>query len=402
MKTSNNKINFYFIILLTILIVYLFNILVFHINFDELIGVKGLLVNYDGGFIRRGLLGEIITSLSLNFSFPIKNIFTLLHLINYILFFFFNYYLFKKFKKNFLFYFFIFSPIYLFYPLVAITTKYAEHIIQREAYILTIFLSLVILGLNFKNRNLVLVLSLITIIFSTFLYELTILCYPFFFTIYYIFLKKNNFLINYFEILIALFLCSLLIIFHLLFYGENNLTLMINNLNSNFGFNYKSSDLLYSWLNKDISKQIIFFIDGFKLNYILKYLFYSHPIILLIIINHNFIKDKIYLFLFNISIISFSVVFAIATDWARFVHILYSLCLITFAFYFYSEKKDIFANKGNSVLMKLRINHKIANLMVFIYCIIWNLKHTYWQNHLSYAFFKIIKQNVLYFNELIF
>lgn len=89
MKTSNNKINFYFIILLTILIVYLFNILVFHINFDELIGVKGLLVNYDGGFIRRGLLGEIITSLSLNFSFPIKNIFTLLHLINYILFFFF-------------------------------------------------------------------------------------------------------------------------------------------------------------------------------------------------------------------------------------------------------------------------------------------------------------------------
>ena len=130
--------------MLAISSIYFFNILIFHLNFNELIGIKGLLVNYDGGFIRRGLLGEIITSLSIDYAFELKNLFTFFHSINYIIFFFFNYLLFNQFKRNFLFYFFICSPIYLFYPLVAITTKYAEHIIQREAYLLTIFLSFVI------------------------------------------------------------------------------------------------------------------------------------------------------------------------------------------------------------------------------------------------------------------
>ena len=49
--------------------------------------IKGLLINYDGGFIRRGLLGELITSLSINFNFDIRNIFTFFHIINYLAFF---------------------------------------------------------------------------------------------------------------------------------------------------------------------------------------------------------------------------------------------------------------------------------------------------------------------------
>jgi len=80
MKITNNKINLFSVILLFISFVYLFNIFIFHFNFNELIGIKGLLINYDGGFIRRGLLGEIITSLSLNYGFEIKNIFQQVHL----------------------------------------------------------------------------------------------------------------------------------------------------------------------------------------------------------------------------------------------------------------------------------------------------------------------------------
>jgi hypothetical protein len=402
MKIINYNINLYLIIMLAISSIYFFNILIFHLNFNELIGIKGLLVNYDGGFIRRGLLGEIITSLSIDYAFELKNLFTFFHSINYIIFFFFNYLLFNQFKRNFLFYFFICSPIYLFYPLVAITTKYAEHIIQREAYLLTIFLSFVIFCLKFKNRNFVFIIGLTSIFFVTFLYELTVLCFPFFFTIYYIFLKNNNYPIKYFEIFFALVFCVLIIFFHLFFYGENNLELMIVNLNNNFNLNYKSSDLLYSWLNKDISKQIIFSMDGFKINYIFKYIFYAHPIFLLIFINHKFIRDRIYLSLFNISVLLFMIVFCIATDWARFVHILYSFSLVTFVFYFFHNYKDIFQKAGNLVMNKLRINNNFIHILVFLYCILWNLKHTYWQNHLSYGFFRIIKQNTLYFSELIF
>ena len=155
-------------------------------------------------------------------------------------------------------------------------------------------------------------------------------------------------------------------------------------------------------ITPSISKQIVFFIEGFKSSYILRYLFYAHPIFLLILINFNLTKDKIFLFLFVVSIMLFTIVFAIATDWARFIHILYSLSLITFSLYYLVNDKDVYYNSGNSFLKKFKINITFANIFVVIYCLIWSLKHTYWQNHLSFAILKIFRQNLLYFNELIF
>ena len=402
MKLFDKYQNLFPVLLLFVAILYFFNILIFHMNFNDLIGIKGLLVNYDGGFIRRGLLGEVITSISLSFNYEIKNIFTFLHISNYLIFFYLNYLLFNKFKKNFLFYFFIFSPLYFFYPLIAVTTKFAEHIIQREVYVITFFLTYTYLCLKVQNRNINFIIGIIFLIVLSFLYELTILCFPFFFTIYYIFLKSNKCQIKFYEIFISSLFCLLIIVFHLLNYGESNIELIVNNLNKNFNLNYKSDDLLYSWLNKDISKQIIFFMEGFKVNYILRYMFYAHPIFLLIFINFKFVEDKIFLFLFVTSISLFCILFSIATDWARFIHILYTLALITFIFYHTQNSLDIFLKSGNLFLKKLKVSQIFANTFVIIYCLIWNLKHTYWQNHLSFAFLKIFQQNMLYFNELIF
>ncbi len=402
MKLFDKYQNLFPVLLLFVAILYFFNILIFHMNFNDLIGTKGLLVNYDGGFIRRGLLGEVITSISLSFNYEIKNIFTFFHISNYLIFFYLNYLLLNKFKKNFLFYFFIFSPLYFFYPLIAVTTKFAEHIIQREVYVITFFLTYTYLCLKVQNRNINFIIGVIFLIVLSFLYELTILCFPFFFTIYYIFLKRNKYQIKFYEIFISSLFCLLIIFFHLLNYGESNIELIVNNLNKNFNLNYRSDDLLYSWLNKDISKQIIFFMEGFKVNYILRYIFYAHPIFLLIFINFKFVKDKIFLFLFVASISLFCILFSIATDWARFVHILYTLALITFIFYHTQNSQDIFLKSGNLLLKKLKVNQIFANTFVIIYCLIWNLKHTYWQNHLSFAILKIFQQNMLYFNELIF
>ena len=402
MKLFDKNMNLFLASLLLVASIYFFNILIFHVNFSELISIKGLLINYDGGFIRRGLLGEVITSLSINFNFEIKNIFTFFHIINYLAFFYLNFLLFREFKKNFLFYFFIFSPLYFLYPLVSVTTKYAEIIIQREIYLLTFFLIYAYICLKIKNRNIVYFSGLIFLVFLTFLYELTILCFPFFFTIYYVFVKNNNYQIKYYEVVLASSLCIAIIIFHVFNYGQSNIELIVENLNKNFNLKYKSDDLLYSWLNKDISKQIVFFIEGFKSSYILRYLFYAHPIFLLILINFNITKDKIFLFLFVVSIMLFTIVFAIATDWARFIHILYSLSLITFSLYYLVNHKDVYYNSGNSFLKKFKINITFANIFVVIYCLIWSLKHTYWQNHLSFAILKIFRQNLLYFNELIF
>ena len=122
------KIDLFAYILFFFLVLYFFNIFVIHQNFEEVGSAKLLLLNYDGGFVRRALLGEIVNSISLFLDINFKNVFLIIHIINYLIFFYLNYFFFKKFKKNYVFYFFIFSPLYFFYPLIAVTTKFAEFI----------------------------------------------------------------------------------------------------------------------------------------------------------------------------------------------------------------------------------------------------------------------------------
>ena len=59
------KIDLFAYILFFFLVLYFFNIFVIHQNFEEVGSAKLLLLNYDGGFIRRALLGEIVTNVSL-------------------------------------------------------------------------------------------------------------------------------------------------------------------------------------------------------------------------------------------------------------------------------------------------------------------------------------------------
>ena len=59
------KIDLFAYILFFFLVLYFFNIFVIHQNFEEVGSAKLLLLNYDGGFVRRALLGEIVNSISL-------------------------------------------------------------------------------------------------------------------------------------------------------------------------------------------------------------------------------------------------------------------------------------------------------------------------------------------------
>ena len=84
------KIDIFTALLFFFFTLYLLNLIVLYYNFDSLITSGYLLINYDGGFLRRALLGEVITSISLFFKFPPKNVLIFL----YILFFYLNYFFF--------------------------------------------------------------------------------------------------------------------------------------------------------------------------------------------------------------------------------------------------------------------------------------------------------------------
>ncbi len=387
------KIDLFTCILFFFFILYIFNIFIIHQNFEDLISIKILLINYDGGFIRRGLLGEFITKFSLVIDLSLKDAFLLLHIANYLIFFFLNYLFFKKFKKNYIFYFFVFSPLYLTFTLGDVSSPYAEFLIQREVYLITFFLFFCYLIDQSKKRIVIYFTGLIGIILMSFLYELTIFTYPFFFTAYYFFLKRNNFKINLFETIFAFFICNIIIFLHIDQYGNNDLSLVIENLNDNFNLNYSENDFMFSWMNRGIIQQVNDILANIEFKYVLRYFFYAHPVFLIFYILAKNYNDKNTVYLTGISILSFLLIFAIAIDWARFLHILYffvlflSLLQIKNKNLFFMIAKNDFLSKFNKVTL---------NLLVFFYCTMWTLKHTYWQNHLSYGIFKILKKNLLY------
>ena len=78
------------------------------------------LINYQNGFVRRGLIGELIYLLSTLFNENIQVAFFIIISIICILFYFLNYYFIKDIKLNFIYWLIIFSPLfYLFFVVVS-------------------------------------------------------------------------------------------------------------------------------------------------------------------------------------------------------------------------------------------------------------------------------------------
>ena len=71
-------------------------------------------INYQGGFSRRGFLGEIIFQLSLIFDFELRKGFLFLQILSYFLYFLLIYKFFKNIEGKYLFFLAIFSPIFFF------------------------------------------------------------------------------------------------------------------------------------------------------------------------------------------------------------------------------------------------------------------------------------------------
>ena len=74
-------------------------------------------INYQGGFTRRGFVGEIVFQISQIFNFQLRKVFLALQIILYFGYFFSLYFLFKKIKYNFIFSLAIFSPLFFIFSL---------------------------------------------------------------------------------------------------------------------------------------------------------------------------------------------------------------------------------------------------------------------------------------------
>ena len=113
-KNLNNKIFLSFIIIIVINYIFFTQRIIFRNNPYI---TADWLINYQGGFTRRGLMGEIIFQISQFFDFQLRKIFLISQITIYIGYFYSIYLLFKKIEFHYFFALAIFSPLFFIFSL---------------------------------------------------------------------------------------------------------------------------------------------------------------------------------------------------------------------------------------------------------------------------------------------
>ena len=93
------------------------------------------LISYEGGFVKRGLGGQIILEITKIFKLKLEYATLIIQTLGYFLYFFFFYQFIKKIKINFFWYLIIFMPLLLVYPLVVL-----EALGRKDIFIISFFL----------------------------------------------------------------------------------------------------------------------------------------------------------------------------------------------------------------------------------------------------------------------
>ena len=341
------------------------------------------IINYEGGYIRRGLLGEISINLSNFLDLNIKYVFLLIHLSTYLLFHLIFYKFFTSFKKNYIFYLLCFSPLVFLYPIATF-----EAFARKEIFYITFFLLNCYLAIRINNRNIIFFSTNLFVILSYLIHESSLVFLSFFYLSYFVFLKKNNykkklseFLFIFVIYLILLFLLSLPV-------TDEKLSKMIFMINQNF-FEVTEFSGAITWLQRSASSAFMFLESNYiSFKYILQNILFLHflVIFLYLLYINNFFKTGKYFFIFTIlSFFSPIMLFLVGNDWGRFVYIIYNFCLI-FTFYCLHDDKKIFIKIDKLPIIN-NLNHKVKLFFTISYISLWTPKIFFYDD---FEFFPLI------------
>ncbi len=385
------NINFYIFIYLSVL--FLFSVFFLYQKHDVANDstISEWLINYEGGFTKRGVIGQLSIYLSNFFIIKLRDAIFILQTFLVGTYFFLIYHFLKNIFYNKIFIFAIFTPIFILYPIAEI-----EVLARKEIFIFIYLLVYTFIPIEEKKYK---------FYYKFFLFPVAILIWEpvIFFILFFFFLdlienniKKIN---KLFFFQIILYLPSILLVLYIALnpISEESHNLMRSSLMENFNENcYMSCELLKT--KSSIYQQFQGNFDKYSIEIFVRYILIIiigfGPLFILLF--NSKLKSKIFflskfnnlLFPYLILLSPVILLFAMMYDWGRIVNISYVFSIISFI-YIYKNNLVTLSEKFLSNELLKNINKKIFIFIVIIYCFGWNPKTVITGDVASFPGYKI-------------
>ncbi len=375
------------------------------------------LINYQHGFVRRGLIGEVIYLISKIFNNNFQITFIIIISTVVLFYYYLNYQLLKNIKHNFVTYLIIFSPLfYLFFIVISKIGIKKELILYIYYLVYLISLS----SVNFKikkNWKFIIIFPFLLLNHEGHFFYLPYVIAPLLFLI-----KKKELKILLYQTILLLIISSITMVLLFYFKGTGEHTLIIceslkqyrpakcdwwgpiAGLKTDISISKVGSYLESNITNKSIiDGNYYFYIFNEPLTY-LKFIFYISytffPLYLFLKFfnfrrNYLFNDRKNYLLIYLI-IFTFSLpLFHLAEDWSRWFSIHFHLTALLIFFSIkkgivYVKKKTNFEKINKFLINKKNIKYFI--LCLFLYSTMFHHHHFFWKGvKLKFTYYKVFK-----------
>ena len=336
------------------------------------------MINYQGGFTKRGVIGEICFQVAQFFNIKLRFVIFLFQSIIYSVYIVMIYKYLKNININYLILFVIFSPIFIIYPVAEI-----EVLARKELFIFIGFL----LFLNFSSSrykdNVSLLYNFIVLPILCLIWEPVIFFFPFFLGVLisrFENLNKKNIFKIFVSFLPATALCCFFIFNPI---SEENHKLMVRSLNEIGESCYMSCALLQS--KSTLYQQ--FQANFGKYSFAVFFRYFSIIIIgfgpIFLLSFYSKFKNKNYFFFNKFKNLLFPILtllspvillFAMGSDWGRWVNISYTFTIL---FYFFLIKNNVIIYDQLKIdhLYKRFIKKEYVLIIIFIFfAFSWNPK----------------------------